>query len=211
MIYNISFDLEKKYLQDGYRLIAGIDEAGRGPIAGPVFAAAVILDQNYKFKYLNDSKTLSNKKMKLALEEVKKGALYIGVGYVNNIDIDKINILRATRLAMNLAVKNLKIKPDILLVDGMGLDSEIENVGLIKGDKISYSIAAASVVAKTTRDLYMKEMDKLYPYYSFSKNMGYPTKGHLAAIMKYGITPIHRLTFKPIKDIVDASKQGTLF
>lgn len=197
-------EYENKYFAKGYQLIAGIDEAGRGPLAGPVVAACVVLPKDVKLKYVDDSKRLNENKRLLALEEIKKYALAIGIGISSVEDIDQINILRATKQAMTSALDALKIKPEIVLIDAVGLDINIMSESIIKGDQLSYSIAAASIVAKTTRDLYMNEMAKLYPEYQFDQHKGYGTKKHIDAIHQYGITPIHRKTFEPIKSLMSA-------
>ena len=196
------YDYEKALLEKGIKYICGIDEAGRGPLAGPVVAAAVILKENPQFEYVNDSKKLTEKKRLLALEEIKREALAIGIGISSVEDIDRINIYRATAQAMLSAVEALKIKPEYLLVDAMPLVTTIPQKAIIKGDQLSLSIAAASIVAKTARDSYMDEMDKLFPEYKFKQHKGYGTKAHLEALEKYGVTPIHRKTFEPIKTMV---------
>ena len=156
------YDYEKALLEKGIKYICGIDEAGRGPLAGPVVAAAVILKENPQFEYVNDSKKLTEKKRLLALEEIKREALAIGIGISSVEDIDRINIYRATAQAMLSAVEALKIKKEYLLVDAMPLVTTISQKSIIKGDQLSLSIAAASIVAKTARDAYMDEMDKLF-------------------------------------------------
>lgn len=196
------YDYEKALIEKGIKYICGIDEAGRGPLAGPVVAAAVILKENPQFEYVNDSKKLTEKKRLLALEEIKREALAIGIGISSVEDIDRINIYRATAQAMLSAVEALKIKPEYLLVDAMPLVTTIPQKAIIKGDQLSLSIAAASIVAKTARDSYMDEMDKLFPEYKFKQHKGYGTKAHLEALEKYGVTPIHRKTFEPIKTMV---------
>jgi len=193
---------EKELTKKGYRFIAGIDEAGRGPLAGPVVAAAVILKTDVQFKYVNDSKKLTKKQRDLALVEIKENALAIGIGISSVEEIDLINIYRASKEAMLSAISQLKIKPDYLLIDAMPLEIDIPLKSIIKGDQLSVSIAAASIVAKTTRDLYMEEMDKIFPLYGFKNHNGYGTKEHIEAIQKYGITPIHRKTYEPVKSIL---------
>jgi ribonuclease HII len=188
------FQYEEELYDLGYQYVAGVDEAGRGPLAGPVVAAAVI--------YVNDSKQLSPKKRELALKEIKEQALAIGIGISSQEEIDLINIYRATKEAMLSAIESLKIKPDFLLIDAMPMEINIPLKSIIKGDTLSMSIAAASIVAKTTRDQYMIEMDKLFPNYGFKHHMGYGTKEHIEAIYTYGITPIHRKTFEPIKSLL---------
>jgi ribonuclease HII len=186
----------------GYKQIAGIDEAGRGPLAGPVVAAAVILRPGVTFRYVNDSKKLSEKQRNLALEEIKEHALSIKIALVSVDEIDRINIYRATKLAMQSAIEGLPLTPDFLLIDAMPIELTIPQRNIIKGDTLSISIAAASIVAKTTRDQYMREMDGLFPQYGFRDHKGYGTKKHIEAIRQYGITPIHRKTFRPVKDML---------
>lgn len=194
--------IENKLYQDGVSTIAGVDEAGRGPLAGPVVAAAVILKKGATFKYVNDSKQLSERQRNLALEEIKKNALSISISIASVEEIDLINIYRASREAMISAIKNLKVKPDYVLIDAMPMELDIPHESIIKGDQKSVSIAAASIVAKTTRDKYMMEMDKLFPNYGFKNHKGYGTIEHLKAIQTYGILPIHRKSYKPIKEML---------
>ena len=185
---------EEKYSQ--YRCICGIDEAGRGPLAGPVVAGAVILPADCEILYLNDSKKLSEKKRELLYDEIYEKAVAIGIGMSSEEVIDEINILQATYKAMQQAISKLSIKPDLLLNDAVTIpDVEIEQVPIIKGDAKSASIAAASIVAKVTRDRMMKEYDIIYPGYDFAKNKGYGTKAHIEGIKKQGICDIHRRTF----------------
>lgn len=193
---------EEKLFKEGINYVAGVDEAGRGPLAGPVVAAAVILKKGAKFKYVDDSKKLSEKQREQALIEIKENALAIGIGISSVQEIDLINIYRASREAMLSAIKQLKIKPDFILSDAMPMEIDIPMESIIKGDAKSVSIAAASIVAKTTRDAYMLEMDKLFPAYGFAKHKGYPTKEHIEAIQTYGILPIHRKTYEPIKSML---------
>lgn len=193
---------ENELYQKGFKYIAGVDEAGRGPLAGPVVAAAVILKKDAQLQYVNDSKQLSEKQRQLALKEIKENALAIGIGISSVDEIDRINIYRAARQAMLSAIYQLKIKPDFLLIDAMPMEIDIPLKSMIKGDTLSVSIAAASIVAKTTRDAYMIEMDKIFPEYNFKQHKGYGTQEHLDAIKNYGITPIHRKTFKPIKNML---------
>jgi ribonuclease HII len=193
---------EKALYNQGYRYIAGVDEAGRGPLAGPVVAASVILKKDAQFTYINDSKQMTEKQRILALEEIKAQAISISIGISSVEEIDLINIYRATKQAMLTAISNHKVKPDFILVDAMPLEITDEHQSIIKGDQKSVSIAAASIVAKTTRDAYMVEMDKLFPNYHFKKHKGYGTKEHIEAIHTYGITPIHRKTYEPIKSML---------
>jgi len=190
---------EEKYAD--YELICGVDEVGRGPLAGPVFTAAVILPKDCEILYLNDSKKLSEKKREELFLEISEKALAIGIGSCTPEEIDTLNIKQATRKAMLHAVQNLELQPGLVLVDAetiTGLD--IRQVPIIKGDAKSVSIAAASIVAKVTRDHLMMEYDKLYPQYGFASNKGYGSAAHMQALREYGPCPIHRRSF--IKNIV---------
>ena len=179
-----------------YELICGIDEAGRGPLAGPVAAGAVILPKDCRILYLNDSKKLSEKRREELFLEIKEKALAWSVGIATPQRIDEINILQATYKAMQQAISKLSVKPDLLLNDAVTIpEVDIEQVPIIKGDAKSASIAAASIVAKVTRDRMMKEYDAVYPGYDFAKNKGYGTKAHIEGIKKQGICDIHRRTF----------------
>lgn len=184
-----------------YQAICGIDEAGRGPLAGPVVAGAVILSRDDTILYLNDSKKLSEKKREALYEEIMERAAAVGIGIVSPERIDQINILQATYEAMRMAIQNLKIQPDILLNDAVTIpEVRIPQVPIIKGDAKSVSIAAASIVAKVTRDRLMKEYSDIFPEYELASNKGYGTKAHIEALKKYGPSPIHRRTF--IKNFV---------
>lgn len=196
------YQYEEKLYQEGYTYIAGVDEAGRGPLAGPVVAAAVILKKGAKLKYVNDSKQLTEKQREKALEEIKKHAVSISIAVSSVEEIDRINIYRATREAMLSAIDKLSIKPEFVLIDAMPMEMLIPSLSIIKGDTLSISIAAASIVAKTTRDQYMIEMDKIFPEYQFKKHKGYGTKEHLELLQQYGPTPIHRKTYEPIKSMI---------
>jgi len=187
---------ENKAYQKGYKYIAGIDEAGRGPLAGPVVAAAVILPENIFIKNLKDSKKLSSKQRDILYDEIKSKALAFGIGLSDEKCIDKMNILNATKNAMEQAINSLEIKPDIIFIDAIKLDRILlPQVSIIDGDNLSISIAAASIIAKVTRDRLIEEYDRIYPEYGFAKHKGYGTKEHIEAIKKYGICPIHRLSF----------------
>lgn len=196
------YQFEHELYEKGVTYIAGVDEAGRGPLAGPVVAAAVILKKGATFTHVDDSKKLSEKERELALLEIKENAIAIGIGISSVEEIDLINIYRASREAMLSAIKQLKVKPEYVLSDAMPMELDIPMQSIIKGDAKSVSIAAASIVAKTTRDGYMLEMDKLFPMYGFKQHKGYPTKEHIEAIKTYGITPIHRKTYEPIKSML---------
>lgn len=191
---------EREY--DMYECICGIDEAGRGPLAGPVAAGAVILPKDAEILYLNDSKKLSAAKREELYDEIKEKAISVGVGIVSPERIDEINILQATYEAMRIAIKNLNRTPDILLNDAVTIpEMEIKQVPIIKGDAKSVSIAAASIIAKVTRDRIMSDYDKTYPEYGFAGHKGYGSAAHIEAIRKYGASPIHRKTF--IKNFID--------
>ncbi|MDR1926498.1 MAG: ribonuclease HII [Endomicrobium sp.] len=195
------FSFDKKIYYKGVKFVSGIDEAGRGPLAGPVVAAAVIFRQNVIIPNLNDSKQLSKKEREKLFVIIKEKALACAVETVDNKIIDKINILQATFLAMSSAVLKLQIKPDLCLIDGNHKipDLSFKQEAIVNGDTKSACIAAASVLAKVTRDRMMAEYAKQYPVYEFEKHKGYGTKKHIEFLKKYGHCPIHRLTFTPIK------------
>jgi len=187
---------ERQAYKKGYRLVAGIDEVGRGPIAGPVVSAAVILPKDFDVLYIDDSKKLSPQRREELYEKIYKKALDVGVGIVDSASIDDINIYQTTKISMAIAVKNLKYKPDLLFIDGIRCENiPIRQVPIIKGDSKSISIAAASIIAKVTRDRIMEDIHKEFPQYAFNKNKGYGTQEHREAIKKYGILNIHRKTF----------------
>ena len=194
---------EKELYQAGYRAIAGIDEVGRGPLAGPVVAAAVILPPECKIKGLNDSKKIPKKKHMVIYQAILDQALAVGIGIIDNTVIDQVNIYEATKLAMKEALSKLSLKPDYLLIDAMKLDIDIPQESIIKGDANSLSIAAASIVAKVTRDKLMADYDKEFPGYDFAQNAGYGTKSHLQGLEQNGVTPIHRKTFEPVKSMCE--------
>ena len=198
-----NYKYERELNQKGIKLIAGVDEVGRGPLIGPVVAAAVILPKDYKLTGLTDSKKLSEKKRELFYEIIKKDALAIGIGIVDEKKIDEINIYEATKVAMKEAIDNLKIKPEHILIDAMPLNLDIATTSIIKGDLLSITISAASVIAKVTRDHMLYDIDKEYPMYDLKNNKGYGTKKHLEAIKQYGITKYHRLSYKPVSDYKD--------
>ncbi|ASZ07201.1 MULTISPECIES: ribonuclease HII [Enterococcus] len=197
--YQEMFVFEKQGYANGHQWIAGIDEVGRGPLAGPVVAAAVVLSKDEEILGLNDSKQLSEKKRELLYQEIQEKALAIGIGIVDEKVIDEVNIYEASKLAMIQAVEKLTVQPTYLLIDAMKLDLPIQQEKLIKGDARSVSIAAASIIAKVYRDRLMADYDQLYPGYGFGHNAGYGTKEHLIGMEKQGITPIHRRTFAPVK------------
>ena len=194
---------EKECYARGIELIAGVDEVGRGPLAGPVVAAAVILPKGCKIPGLNDSKKIPKSKHKEIYEAVLQNAVAIGIGIKDNQVIDQVNIYEATKLAMMEAIGQLEPQPQHLLIDAMRLDLPIPQTSIIKGDANSLSIAAASIVAKVTRDQMMEEFDREYPGYDFAQNAGYGTAKHLAGLDKLGVTPIHRRSFEPVKSICE--------
>ena len=194
---------EKELYAQGIDLIAGVDEVGRGPLAGPVVAAAVILPKACKILGLNDSKKIPKSKHKEIYEAVLQNAVAIGIGIKDNQVIDQVNIYEATKLAMMEAIGQLEPQPQHLLIDAMRLDLPISQTSIIKGDANSLSIAAASIVAKVTRDQMMEEFDREYPGYDFAQNAGYGTVKHLAGLDKLGVTPIHRRSFEPIKSMCE--------
>ena len=193
---------EKSLYARGIELIAGVDEVGRGPLAGPVVAAAVILPKLCKIKGLNDSKKIPKSKHEAIYNQVMKEAVAVGIGIKDNYVIDDVNIYEATKLAMIEAIEKLNPQPEHLLIDAMNLDLPIEQTPIIKGDANSLSIAAASIAAKVTRDKMMADYEQEFPGYAFAKNAGYGTKEHLSGIDKFGVTPIHRRSFEPIKSII---------
>lgn len=189
-------EYENRGIEEGFKIICGVDEAGRGPLAGPVYAAAVILPQGHIVEGVNDSKKISEKKRELLFDKITEECVCYHVGVATEQEIDEINILQATFLAMRRAVEGLQLKPELALIDGNkkpGLG--IEEWEIIKGDAKSANIAAASIIAKVSRDRYMLEMAEKYPEYQFEKHKGYGTKLHYEMIEKYGISPIHRKTF----------------
>ena len=194
---------EKELYAQGIDLIAGVDEVGRGPLAGPVVAAAVILPKACKILGLNDSKKIPKSKHKEIYEAVLQNAIAIGVGVKDNHVIDQVNIYEATKLAMMEAIGQLEPQPQHLLIDAMKLDLPIPQTSIIKGDANSLSIAAASIVAKVTRDQMMEDFDREYPGYDFAQNAGYGTAKHLAGLDKLGVTPIHRRSFEPVKSMCE--------
>lgn len=204
--------IEEELYKNGTTSIAGIDEAGRGPLAGPVVVACVVMPRNSMIEGVNDSKKVSEKKREKLYEEITNEALGYGVGIISQEEIDKVNILNATKEGLTLAIKNLEKdlqeknrdfqKPEIILVDALTkIDTDhIPYRSIIKGDSKSYSIAAASIIAKVTRDRIMREWDEVYPMYGFEKHKGYGTAAHIAAIKEYGLCPLHRRSF--VKNIV---------
>ena len=187
---------ERQYLHEGFSLIAGVDEAGRGPLAGPVVAAAVILPKGLLIEGVNDSKKLSEAQRERLFDEIKEKALSYGIGAVDENCVDEINILNATKKAMADAISQLKPAPDCILLDAVKLEKiTVKQVPIIKGDSLSLTIAAASILAKVTRDRLLREYDSEYPEYGFAINKGYGTPQHISAIKKFGLCPIHRISF----------------
>ena len=204
---NDNYRYERKLNKEGYKLIGGVDEVGRGPLVGPVVAACVILPVDYKLEGLTDSKKLSEKKREEFYDIIMRDAIAVGVGEISAKVIDEVNIYEASKLAMLEAIKSMKVKPDYLLIDAMKLDIDIKQESIIKGDFLSQSIAAASVIAKVTRDRMMVELDKKYPEYEFAKHKGYPTKRHVELIKKYGVLDNYRFTYRPVCDLIDKDKE----
>ena len=204
---NDNYRYERRLNKEGYKLIGGVDEVGRGPLVGPVVAACVILPVNYKLEGLTDSKKLSEKKREEYYDIIMRDAISVGIGEISAKKIDEVNIYEASKLAMLEAIKSMKTKPDYLLIDAMKLDIDIKQESIIKGDFLSQSIAAASVIAKVTRDRMMVELDKKYPEYEFAKHKGYPTKRHVELIQKYGVLDNYRFTYRPVCDLIDKDKE----
>ncbi len=201
----LDFSYEIEAHENGYSVVCGVDEAGRGPLAGPVFAAAVILPENYSHEILNDSKKLSEKKRDLVYDDIIRDAICWSVGIADEKEIDEINILNATFLAMKRAVDGLKIKPDLAYIDGNQYPKTgVKEITIVKGDSKCMSVAAASIIAKVSRDRFMLEIAEKYPEYQFSKHKGYGTKLHYEMIEKYGVSPVHRRTF--LKKILGEDK-----
>ncbi|MBP2057994.1 ribonuclease HII [Lactobacillus colini] len=200
--FNKRFSYEKQFWSK-HQLVAGVDEVGRGPLAGPVVTAAVIISPEFDLIDVNDSKKLSHNKRLELFPKILNKAVSVSVGLSNNDVIDKINIYEADRLAMKHAVEGLDVKPDALLVDAMNVPVDLPQTSLIKGDSKSNSIAAASIVAKVFRDNLMEAYGEKYPEYNFKHNAGYGTKDHLEALKKYGPTPIHRKTFAPVSNFFE--------
>lgn len=197
-----NLEYESKYYEKGFTLIAGSDEAGRGPLAGPLVVAACILPKGYQHELINDSKKLTDKKRRMLYEIIKKDAIAYHIEVIDIDTIDKINIYQASKLGMKICLEKLNVKPQVALLDAMNLDMDYPVESIIKGDEKSLSIAAASILAKVYRDDLMIEYSKEYPQYQFDKNKGYGTKVHLEALDKFGITPIHRKTYDPVKTML---------
>lgn len=193
------YEYEEALQDKGYKYVAGVDEVGRGPLAGPVVVAAVILPQNKRIKGINDSKKLTEKKREELYKVIMKEAVAVSIAYVYEDVVDEINIYEATKKGMLEAVEKLSVKPEHVLIDAMPLhELEIEHTSIIHGDALSASIGAASIIAKVTRDHFMEKMDFKYPNYGFKRHKGYCTKEHLEALEKYGPCEIHRKSFAPV-------------
>lgn len=199
-------EYEKALYKENIKLIAGVDEVGRGPLCGPVVAAACILKENYYLEGLNDSKKLSEKKRDKLYDIILSDCISYGIGIVSPQRIDEINILEASKEAMKIAISNLNVKPDHVLIDAVKLDIDIPSTPIIKGDAKSASIAAASIIAKVTRDRMMYELDEKYPEYGFKSHKGYPTKKHIEAVKQNGVLDFYRVTFSPISEIIKEEK-----
>ena len=199
-------EYENKLYEEGIAYIAGVDEVGRGPLVGSVITAAVILPKDYNNDKINDSKKLTEKKRNELYEEIMNHAIAVSIGESTNEVIDKINILEATKVAMKEAINNLSVKPQHVLIDAVKLDIDIPSTSIIKGDAKSISIAAASIIAKVTRDRMMYELDKIHPEYDFAHNKGYGTKKHIEALYKYGVLKEHRRSFEPVTSIINNQK-----
>lgn len=197
-----NYEFERKYYNLNKQLIAGVDEVGRGPLAGPVVSAAVIMPKDFYIEGVTDSKKLSEKKRNILEKEILENAIAVGISFIDEKVIDEINIYEASKKAMLEAINQLDPKPDIILIDAMKLEHEIETESIIKGDEKSFMIACASIVAKQARDRFMVELSKKYPEYHFDKHKGYPTKLHIEALEKHGVLDIHRKTYKPVQKII---------
>ena len=198
-------EYENKLMEDGYQFIGGVDEVGRGPLVGPVVAACCVLSRDFELDGLTDSKKLSEKKRNLFAVYIKEHAIAYGIGIVSPEEIDRINIYEASREAMKLAIAEVrsKINLEYVLSDAMPIELDIPVLPIIKGDAKSISIAAASVIAKVTRDEMMYELDKKYPEYGFANHKGYPTKKHIEAINEYGVFEGYRKSYGPVKEIIE--------
>lgn len=203
-------EYENNLYKEGVTLIAGVDEVGRGPLIGPVVACACILPVNFYHKDIKDSKKLSEKKREEMYKIIKENAISIGLGIVSEKVIDEVNIYEATKIAMKEAIKNLNITPGHVLIDAMKLELNISSTSIIKGDAKSESIAAASIIAKVTRDHMLDEMDKEYPMYDLKNNKGYGTKKHLEALQTYGPCKYHRVSYSPVRNALNEKNTKTI-
>ena len=203
-------EYENNLYKEGVTLIAGVDEVGRGPLIGPVVACACILPVDFYHKDIKDSKKLSEKKREEMYKIIKENAISIGLGIVSEKVIDEVNIYEATKIAMKEAIKNLNITPEHVLIDAMKLELNIPSTSIIKGDAKSESIAAASIIAKVTRDHMLDEMDKEYPMYDLKNNKGYGTKKHLEALQTYGPCKYHRVSYSPVRNALNEKNTKTI-
>lgn len=201
---------EQNLYNNGIQYIAGIDEVGRGPLAGPVVAAAVILPKDFFLPGLDDSKKLSEQKREELFEQIKATAVSIGIGIIDAKKIDEVNIYQATKLAMKQAISKLSITPEHLLVDAMKITIDIPQTSIIKGDSKSYSIAASSIIAKVTRDRLMKRLANDFPQYGFEKHMGYGTGLHLNALNTFGVTDLHRRSYSPVQQLLEGRDKNEI-
>lgn len=203
------YKYEKELYKENYKLIGGVDEVGRGPLVGPVVAACCVLPEDFYLEGLTDSKKLSEKKRDTFFEYIKEHAIAYGIGVVSPKRIDEINIYEASREAMIIAIKEVQkqIPLEVVLVDAMPLNIDIKSISIIHGDALSISIAAASVIAKVTRDKMMYELDEKYPEYGFASHKGYPTKKHIEAINKYGLIEGYRKTYGPVKKVLEGTNE----
>ena len=207
---NDLFAYEKQLSEKGIRYIAGVDEVGRGPLAGGVLACACILDLSHPIEGINDSKKLSEKKRLELAKAIQKNAISYAYGYVSEKEIDRINIYQASKKAMIKAILALKVKPEHLLIDAMHLEIDIPQTSIIKGDALSVSIGAASILAKVKRDLLMVKFHEKYPGYGFDRHKGYPTKYHLQQLKLLKPCPIHRRSYQPVRDVLQEQLQFNL-
>ena len=196
-------EYESEAYQNGYQVIIGLDEAGRGPMAGPLVVAGVIFREGYYNDEINDSKQLSESKREKLYDIIIENALAYDIEVIDIEEVDRLNVYQASKTGMLRIINRISLKPDFALTDAMPLDNSIEHLSIIKGDAKSLSIASASILAKVTRDRIMKEYDSIYPEYGFKKHKGYPTKEHKKALKLYGVTDIHRRSFKPVIDVLN--------
>lgn len=201
-----NYEFETKYYNQGIEYIAGVDEVGRGPLAGPVVAAAVIMPKGFYIEGITDSKKLSEKKRNYYEKLILENAISVGISFMSEKVIDEINIYEASRKAMIDAISKLNPTPEVVLVDAMPLEIDVNTESIIKGDEKSFMIACASIIAKQTRDRFMDELAIKYPEYGFEKHKGYPTKYHKEALKKHGVLDIHRRTYKPVQEILEKGK-----
>ena len=194
---------EKAAYQQGKKVIIGLDEAGRGPMAGPLVVGAVIFDKNYYNEDIDDSKKLTEKKREALYDVIIHDALAYQIEIIDVEEVDRLNVYQASKIGMLRAIEHISLQPDFALTDAMPLGDAIDHQAIIKGDHLSMTIGAASILAKVTRDRIMKDYDVMYPQYGFAKHKGYPTKQHKEALLQYGVTPIHRRSFQPVIDVLN--------